>query len=177
MRKSSFSPVVDDRVRVLVLGSLPGEVSLAQRQYYAHPYNQFWRLMSDVTGQALRDLTYDERLRALLACRIGLWDVVADAHRQGSLDSSIREHAGNDLVGLVDALPELAAIAFNGGTAAKIGLKSLGEHARRYRVLSLPSSSPAFTLPYGDKLEAWRALRNWTADPGGRESSCTKAKR
>ena len=83
-RKHSFPPVVDARVRLLVLGSLPGERSLAERRYYAHPQNQFWRLISPAAGRDLSSLPYAERLDALLAVHIGLWDVVASATRPGS---------------------------------------------------------------------------------------------
>lgn len=157
--KRSFAPVVDPAIRLLVLGSLPGEVSLAHSRYYAHPQNQFWRLIGQVIGQDLAGMDYARRLATLLRHRIGLWDVVAEAHRAGSLDSSIRNHTGNDVVALAQSLPELRAIAFNGGTAAKIGLRHLGVNAGRYRIYSLPSSSPAYTLPFAEKLLAWRALR------------------
>lgn len=175
MRKSSFGPVVDSNVRVLVLGSLPGEVSLARGQYYAHPQNRFWMLMSEVIGVELPALDYPGRLQALLGRGIGLWDVVAQARRQGSLDASIREHSGNDLLALVAGLPQLSAIAFNGGTAARMGLKILDGAAARYRVLKLPSSSPAYTLPYARKLEAWCALREWLGNEGeGRRGPAQK---
>lgn len=164
-RKRSFAPVVDEHVRLLILGSLPGEVSLAHAQYYAHPQNRFWHLMAEVTGADLPALSYPERLRTLLANGIGLWDVVAEAHRQGSLDGNIRDHAHNDLAGLIGSLPHLEAIAFNGGTAARIGLKALQNEAHRYRIVRLPSSSPAYTLPYADKLSAWRTLRQWITPP------------
>jgi hypoxanthine-DNA glycosylase len=156
--KRCFPPVVDANTRVLVLGSLPGEVSLAQSQYYAHRQNRFWHLMSEVIGQDLVAMDYPARLQTLLAHRVGLWDVVAEARRTGSLDSNIRDHAGNDLVGLVDSLPNLAVIAFNGGTAARLGMKALGEHGDRHRIVKLPSSSPAYTLSYAEKLAAWREL-------------------
>ena len=164
--KRCFPPVVDEHTRVLVLGSLPGEVSLAQSQYYAHKQNQFWRLVGDITGEDLVGMEYAARLQTLLAHHIGLWDVVAEAKREGSLDSKIRDHSGNDLVGLVDSLPELAVIAFNGGTAERIGLKALGHHGGRHHILRLPSSSPAHTLPYSEKLSAWRKLREWLDKPG-----------
>lgn len=160
-RKRSFAPVVDRHVRVLILGSLPGERSLAHSQYYAHPQNRFWLLLSEVTGIDLRAMDYADRLPALLDKGIGLWDVVAEAQRDGSLDSNIRHHANNDLLKLIATLPELAAIAFNGGTAARIGLKALGESAQRYQIIKLPSSSPAYTLAYADKSRAWRCLREW----------------
>ncbi|MDM5176603.1 DNA-deoxyinosine glycosylase [Massilia sp. DJPM01] len=158
--KRCFAPVVDAHTRILVLGSLPGERSLAQQQYYGNRQNRFWMLMSEATGVDLVALDYDARLQALLAQGIGLWDVVAQATREGSLDSQIRGQVGNDLVGLVDSLPQLRTIAFNGGTAARLGMKALGEHARRYRIVSLPSSSPAYTAPYVEKLIVWKTLRD-----------------
>ena len=158
-RKRSFPPVADEGVRLLILGSLPGELSLAHSQYYANPQNRFWRLMSAVVESDLAALPYPARLQALLANGIGLWDVVAEAHREGSLDSRIREHVHNDLVELTNRLPQLTTIAFNGGTAARLGLKALKENADRFRIIKLPSSSPAYTLPYADKLCAWQILK------------------
>jgi len=146
---------------VLILGSLPGEASLAQSQYYAHPQNRFWRLMGDLLEVDLVSMAYRDRLDTLLAHHIGLWDVVAEARREGSLDSRIRGHAGNDLEGLVVSLPDLAAIAFNGGTAARLGIKALASHGVPHTMLTLPSSSPAHTLAYAEKLAAWRAMLPW----------------
>lgn len=158
-RKRSFDAVVDARTRVLVLGSLPGELSLARAQYYGNPQNRFWRLMSQVLGVELVPLAYEQRLAALLEHGVGLWDVVAEAQREGSLDARIRNHTGNDLVALASSLPRLTTIAFNGGTAARLGQRALGADAERYRVIALPSSSPAYTLAYEAKLSAWLALR------------------
>lgn len=158
-RKQCFAPVVNANTRLLVLGSLPGEKSLAQAQYYAHPQNRFWMLMSAVIGIGLVPLPYEERLQTLLRHGVGLWDVVAQAHRTGSLDSAIRHRDDNDLPALLANHPHITAIAFNGGTAHKLGLKVLGEHATRYRIAALPSSSPAYTLAYGEKLAQWIPLR------------------
>ncbi|MDC6180620.1 DNA-deoxyinosine glycosylase [Ralstonia solanacearum] len=159
--KRCFPPVVDANTRMLILGSLPGEVSLAQGQYYANRQNHFWRLVGDILGEDLVHMDYTTRLQTLLAHRIGLWDVVAEAKREGSLDSKIRDHAGNDLMGLIESLPKLAVIAFNGGAAERIGLKALGQHGDHHHVLRLPSSSPAHTVPYSEKLHAWRELQVW----------------
>lgn len=158
-RKRCFDPVVDADTRLLILGSLPGEKSLAHSQYYAHPQNKFWMLLGEVLGVDLTSLPYEARLSTLLAHGVGLWDVVAQAQRTGSLDSNIRARDDNDLVALAASLPQLDTIAFNGRTAAKLGIKVLGEHAQRYRIVSLPSSSPAYTLAYAQKLQAWLALR------------------
>src|SRR4051794_1456568 len=125
--KRSFPPVVNPQVRLLVLGSLPGVRSLAAQRYYAHPQNQFWQLMSGVIGQDLTALAYEARLAALLAARVGLWDVVASARREGSSDAAIRDLVGNDLAGLVATLPALRAIGFNGATSFRHGSKQLSE--------------------------------------------------
>lgn len=158
-RKRCFDPVVDERTRLLVLGSLPGEQSLAQQQYYGNRQNRFWQLMSEVVGVELVAQDYATRLRTLLLHGVGLWDVVAEAQRQGSLDSAIRNRADNDLLGLLALFPGIHTIAFNGATAGKLGAKALGAHAARYRIVDLPSSSPAYTKPYGEKLARWALLR------------------
>jgi hypoxanthine-DNA glycosylase len=158
--KRCFPPVVDQNTSVLILGSLPGEASLAHNQYYAHKQNRFWALVGEVIGEDLPAMGYTDRLRTLLEHRIGLWDVVAQARRTGSLDSQIRDHASNDLVALIDTLPALVAIAFNGGTAAKIGERALGARANQYRILRLPSTSPAHaSLSYAAKLVLWREIQ------------------
>lgn len=155
-RKSSFPPVVDADTRLLILGSLPGERSLAERRYYAHPQNQFWRLLGHAIGRDLASLDYDARLDALLAAGVGLWDVVASAHRTGSTDAAIRDHATNDLPTLADSLPRLRAIAFNGATALQVGRPLLG--ARSLELVALPSSSALHTIGVAAKQPAWDAL-------------------
>lgn len=157
-RKHSFPPVVDSQVRLLVLGSLPGERSLAERRYYAHPQNQFWRLISPAAGRDLAPLSYDERLSALRDAHIGLWDVVASATRPGSTDAAMRDVEGHDIAALARTLPELRAIAFNGGTALRHGLKQLGDAADDYAIVALPSSSPLHTVGLDAKLPAWQDL-------------------
>ncbi len=105
-------------------------------------------------------MSYQDRLSALAQRRIGLWDVLAQADRHGSLDVGIRNARANDLAGLVASLPDLRAIAFNGSWAARAGLKHLGPLAPRVSRINLPSSSPAHTQSYADKLAAWRSLRS-----------------
>lgn len=152
----NFPPVVRDDTRLLVLGSLPGAVSLARQRYYAHPRNQFWRLMSAVVDRDLASLDYDARLAALLAAGVGLWDTVASAARKGSLDTAIRLHEASDLAALAATLPHLRAIAFNGGTSARIGRRQLV--GTTVDLIDLPSSSPAYTLAFETKRAAWVAL-------------------
>src|SRR6187200_1781008 len=116
MRKSSFPPVVAPNTRLLILGSLPGEKSLAVQRYYAHPQNRFWHLIGKVISTELEPLDYEERLAMLLAAKVGLWDTVASARRRGSLDAAIREAEHNPLAELAASLPELRAVGFNGRT-------------------------------------------------------------
>ncbi|CAN7541982.1 DNA-deoxyinosine glycosylase [Caulobacter sp. LjRoot300] len=157
IRKSGFPPVVDASTRVLILGSLPGEASLAAGQYYGNPRNAFWRLMEGVLDTPLVALAYETRLAALLARGVGLWDVIAEAERPGSLDAAIRDPAANDLVALIDTLPALRAVAFNGGTAAKLGDKLI---LGRLPTLALPSSSPAHAArSFEQKAALWNRLR------------------
>ena len=160
--KHSFPPIVTPETRLLVLGSLPGDRSLAAQRYYAHPQNQFWRLMSGVIGCDLVALDYDARLAALLDARVGLWDVVASARRQGSSDAAIRDHVGNDLAGLARSLPDLRAIAFNGATAFRHGAPQL-ERAPGITLIPLPSSSPLHTIGAPAKQPAWDALKAYLA--------------
>jgi hypoxanthine-DNA glycosylase len=158
--KASFPPLVDADTRILLLGSLPGEASLKAVRYYAHPQNQFWRLVGGAIGVDLAAMDYDGRLAALREADIGLWDVVADAVREGSLDGAIREHRGNDLPGLIATLPKLRAIAFNGGTAGRLGRRALAgyEHPP---LIDLPSSSPAYTIAFATKQAAWDCIAFW----------------
>lgn len=163
MRKSSFAPIADERTKVLVLGSLPGEKSLEARQYYANPTNQFWRLMSEVIEANLVPLDYQARLSSLLDAGVGLWDVVSDAERTGSLDANIRNHRPNQFVELAASLPAVRAIAFNGGKPAKLGRKVIGPNPT-FELIDLPSSSAAYcSISFTAKRERWLALRPYLA--------------
>jgi hypoxanthine-DNA glycosylase len=154
-----FPPVTRADTRLLVLGSLPGAVSLARQRYYAHPRNLFWWLMSAVIDCDLVPLAYETRLEALLAAGVGLWDTVAVATRKGSLDADIRLHQASDLAALAETLPQLKAVAFNGATSARIGRKQL-LGVSGLALVDLPSSSPAYaSLPFERKRDAWLALR------------------
>jgi hypoxanthine-DNA glycosylase len=158
IRHASFAPHVAPDTRLLILGSLPGARSLAERRYYAHPTNQFWHLVGEVVEQPLATLAYADRLIALREARIGLWDVIRSAERRTSSDSEIREVEAHDLAALVADLPDLRMIAFNGGKAAAIGRKQLPP-LDRVAMVDLPSSSAAHTIGFAAKRDRWRALR------------------
>ena len=158
VRHASFAPHVAPDTQLLILGSLPGARSLAEQQYYAHPTNQFWRLVGDVIDQPLAKLDYGDRLAALQGARIGLWDVIRSAERRTSSDSLIREVEAHDLPALVATLPDLRMIAFNGGTASTIGQRQLPDPGDM-TLIDLPSSSAANTIGFDVKAAQWRALR------------------
>ena len=161
LRKSGFGAVVDDDTRLVILGSLPGERSLAEQRYYAHPGNGFWHLVGAVIACDLVSLDYEARLATLRAHRIGLWDTVASAERSGSLDTAIRAHEANPLADFAASLPHLRALAFNGAKSAKVGRKQLaGQTAPE--LLDLPSSSAAYAaMPLAEKTKHWMALRKF----------------
>ena len=153
---SGLAPVIDADTRVLVLGSFPGAASLAAGQYYAHPRNQLWRLLSVVLDDDLAALPYAERLPRLLAHRFGLWDVLAACEREGSLDSNIRKPAANDFERLRILCPRLETVGFNGQASGKFATQFA---QAGYRTVVLPSSSPAHaSLSFEQKLKLWGEL-------------------
>jgi double-stranded uracil-DNA glycosylase len=156
---TGFPPVLDRATRILVLGSFPGEASLAAQQYYAHPRNQFWRLLSALLDEDLVQQPYEQRLQRLKSHRIGLWDVIAACERQGSLDSAIRSAQANDFAVLKQHCPALTRICFNGKTSGKFAPQFA---QAGFKTLVLPSSSPANAQwSFEEKLVEWRKAFSW----------------
>ncbi|MRW87330.1 DNA-deoxyinosine glycosylase [Pseudoduganella sp. FT26W] len=153
---TGLAPVLDAQTRILILGSFPGAASLAAQQYYAHPRNLLWPILSALTGEPLAALPYTERLPRLLTHGFGLWDVLGACEREGSLDSAIRKPAANDFARLRDLCPLLETVGFNGQTSGKFAPQFA---AAGYRTVVLPSTSPAHaSLSFEAKLELWRQL-------------------
>ncbi len=151
-----LAPVVDDRTRLLVLGSFPGVASLQAQQYYGHPRNHFWPILSALWQVDLTGASYPQRLAEVRARGLGIWDVYASCEREGSLDSAIENARLNDLAGLKRRAPRLEAIAHNGGESARAmrHTRALGLPVHR-----LPSTSPAnASWSFERKLAAWRAV-------------------
>ena len=157
--KHGLPPVARRDARLFILGSLPGDASLAAGQYYAHPQNAFWRLVGTVIGEQLQPLDYAARLERLKANRIGLWDVIAHARRRGSLDQAIRGPGHNPLADYFREFPVLEAVAFNGAAAASAGRKLL--ETLPVKLIDLSSSSPANTRPFAEKAAAWDKLARY----------------
>jgi hypoxanthine-DNA glycosylase len=150
-----LAPVIARDTRLVVLGSFPSVASLGAQQYYAHPRNQFWPILSAIWTIDLRALPYRERIAAVRARVLGIWDVYASCRREGSLDSAIEDALPNDLASLRRRAPHLQAVAHNGGESARAMAvtRTLG-----LAVLKLPSTSPAnASWSFERKLAAWRA--------------------
>jgi hypoxanthine-DNA glycosylase len=147
--------VLAPNTRFVVLGSFPGVASLAAQQYYGHPRNHFWPILSAIWGVDLVALPYERRIAELRARGLGLWDVYAACRREGSLDSAIETPQPNDLSSLKHLAPQLRAVAHNGGESAR-AMKLTA--ALGLAVVKLPSTSPAnASWSFERKLAAWRA--------------------
>jgi len=160
---SGFAPVARGDARVLILGSMPSEASLAEKFYYAHPANAFWWLLAGVLGCAEPQGVAAKR-RLLLGHRIALWDVVHRCRRRGSLDAAIEGESveANDLGGFLLGHPGITHVFFNGGAAEQLFRRHLRSAVARDHprlcFARLPSSSPAnASWSRERKLAAWRA--------------------
>jgi hypoxanthine-DNA glycosylase len=156
MRLLGLAPIASANARLLLLGSFPGGQSLARRQYYAHPQNQFWRILDGLWGTGLVDSDYPLRCAELERRGLAVWDVYGACEREGSLDANIRNAEVNDFAALARACPQLQAVAHNGGESFR--------HARHTAALGLPvyrlpSTSPAnASWSFARKLAAWREV-------------------
>ena len=159
---ASFAPNSDLNARILILGSIPGRESLKAERYYAHPRNQFWRIMATLLGFA-PDLAYEDRLLALQRHRIALWDVMHSCQRAGSLDASIETDTieANDFAAFFQSHSEIRSVFFNGATAQATYNKQVlpGLPALPLQYTRLPSTSPAHAaLSFNQKRDAWKAV-------------------
>ena len=162
MLSFGFPPMSSPSARVLILGSLPGRLSLERGEYYAHPQNSFWKIIAARVPELPSD--YAGRIRVLIEQRVALWDVLAAATRSGSLDADISDDAiPNNLRAFFRAHPDIRLIGFNGGTAAKLYerhvLPTLIESQFAIARTTLPSTSPAHArLSFAEKAARWSAI-------------------
>lgn len=168
---TGFPPVADVDARVLVLGSMPGARSLAERQYYAQPRNAFWPIMGALFG-AGPGLAYPQRLARLNAAGVALWDVLASCRRQGSLDQRIElaSATANDFRPFLASHPRITCIFFNGQMAHRLFSRLVTPRLpadREFALAVLPSTSPAMaSLDGKSKLARWQVVARATGSPG-----------
>lgn len=155
----SFKPIVDENSKILVLGSMPGEESLRQNQYYAFKRNQFWDIIYKVFDSEKSD-EYEEKVKFLRENKIALWDVIYKCNREGSLDSNIKDEIPNDILNLLDKYPNINYILFNGGKAEKSFKKHFGfKLPYNIEFYRMPSTSPAYTIKLKEKLKDWMIIK------------------
>ncbi len=158
----SLPPAADATARLLLLGSMPGAQSLAAGQYYAHPRNDFWRLMFHVLSRP-DPRSYEARIAALIESGVALWDVIYACEREGSLDKNIRAAVPNDIPGFLITHPAVKTISFNGTMAQKTYFQNFKKQDGIAYVL-LPSSSPVprrYIRTFEDKLTTWREIERY----------------
>ncbi|SDG26569.1 DNA-deoxyinosine glycosylase [Epilithonimonas hungarica] len=158
-RINSFPPIVDEESKILILGSVPGVKSLQMQQYYAHPQNQFWKLMFHLFGEEFSP-DYNTRLELLKTNKVALWDVIESCERKGSLDTEIKDEIDNDILELIENHPNIKTIFCNGQKSYKNLLKILGKNFK-IPIIVLPSTSPLHTVKFEEKLESWKVIKSY----------------
>lgn len=155
--KTSFPPISNESTSILILGSLPGDKSLELGEYYGHPRNRFWKILSSITKKEL-PVTYYEKKEFLLISGIGVWDVAYKATRNGSLDSAMKDEEPNDLDAFIVNHKNLRVIGFN-GKKAELLFNKFFKRKSGLKYVSLPSSSPANAgINYEDICTSWKQL-------------------
>lgn len=158
-RISSFPPIVDKSSKILILGSVPGVKSLQMQQYYAHPQNNFWKLMFHLVDTEFSS-DYHTRLQLLKKHRIALWDVIESCERKGSKDTDIKSEIDNDIQELINSHPNIKIIFCNGQKSYKNLLKVVGKNFI-IPIVVLPSTSPLHTIKFEEKLEQWKIIKDY----------------
>lgn len=161
--KRSFQPLTHPHVEVLILGSLPGDASLAINEYYGHPQNRFWKVLSQIFEGSFKEFpNYQSKLDFLIQHKLALWDVVNEAERKGSLDSSIRNVYPNPIPEFIKAHEELKLVVFNGKKAEKL-YETFFQRIETIRYLTLPSTSPANRkFNFDQMIEEWSKIKRET---------------
>jgi hypoxanthine-DNA glycosylase len=166
VRVHSFEPIIGRDPRILILGSMPGVMSLQAVEYYANPRNVFWKIIGELFELDIES-SYESRIQQISELPLILWDTLRACHRQGSLDSSIlRQHIeANDIDGLLRQYWGLRAIVFNGAASEKYFnqlVKQKLPASRELALLKMPSTSPANAgMKFEQKLQAWSRLRDY----------------
>lgn len=150
-RISSFPPIISKDSKILILGSVPGIKSLEMQEYYAHPQNKFWKILFELFQEEFTT-NYSEKLNFLKKNHIAVWDVIDSCERKGSLDTEIRNENHHNILKLLEDFPTIKVIFCNGQKSFKTLGKILPQDLK-IPIFVLPSTSPAYTIPYEKKLE------------------------
>ncbi|WP_187296337.1 DNA-deoxyinosine glycosylase [Tepidibacter mesophilus] len=155
----SFSPIIDSKSTILILGSIPGKESLRQNQYYAYNQNQFWKIIYSLFDTPIDD-DYNKKILFLKKNNIALWDVIKSCYREGSLDSNIKMEEANNFESLFNRYPNIEYVFFNGLKAYNVFKKKVGLNFENIKFQRLESTSPANTKRFEYKLDNWSIIKN-----------------
>ncbi|MBQ0139183.1 MAG: DNA-deoxyinosine glycosylase [Kurthia sp.] len=159
MIENILEAVANKNTRILIVGSMPGVISLQKQQYYGNTRNHFWRIMAEIVQQAIPE-KYEERLTLLQQHQIGLWDVIKSCERQGSLDSAIKKETPNDFPRFFKAFPEIQLVLFNGGKAQQVFNRYFKQSDWPHiHFVKMPSTSPVpgrNVKSFEEKLADWQ---------------------
>lgn len=158
-RINSFPPIVDGHSKILILGSVPGVKSLQMQQYYAHPQNQFWRIIFHLFDEEFSS-DYQQKIELLQRQKIALWDVIESCERKGSLDTEIKNEIDNNIPQLIENHPDIKMIFCNGQKSYKNLIRILGKEFE-IPILVLPSTSPLHTIKFEEKFESWKIIKDY----------------
>ena len=158
-RISSFPPLISEDSKVLILGSVPGIKSLEMQEYYAHPQNKFWRILFELFEEEFTT-DYCEKIKLLKKYKIGVWDVIDSCERKGSLDTEIKNENHHNILKLLEDFPSIKVIFCNGQKSFKT-LNKIVPNQLELPIFVLPSTSPAYTIPYEKKLQEWSVIRSY----------------
>lgn len=151
---NSFPAFVDSNTKILILGTMPGIASLTKQEYYGNPRNHFWRIMYTLFDTLPVSDSFEEKIKLLQKNKIGLWDVLENCERKGSLDIHIKNHKENDFEMLFKQYPEILTIVFNGKESHEYFIKKFGQ-IEDITYYVMPSTSPANTMSFENKLKIW----------------------
>ncbi|WP_010529809.1 DNA-deoxyinosine glycosylase [Lentibacillus jeotgali] len=160
-RLISFDPVLPEIPKVLILGSMPGGVSLEKKEYYGNPRNHFWRIIYGLFDEE-PDSQYEDKMAFVKTRHIALWDTIGTCYREGSLDKNIVDEQPNDIWGLLESHPSIQLVACNGTKS----YETFKRHFKlnRVNVIKLPSTSPIpgrYTKNFNEKFEEWKQILDY----------------
>ena len=158
-RISSFPPLISEDSKVLILGSVPGIKSLEMQEYYAHPQNKFWRILFELFDEEFTT-DYCGKIKLLKKYKIGVWDVIDSCQRKGSLDTEIKNENHHNILKLLEDFPSIKVIFCNGQKSFKT-LNKILPNDLEIPIVVLPSTSPAYTIPYEKKLQEWSVIKSY----------------
>ncbi|MBD3583029.1 DNA-deoxyinosine glycosylase [Flavobacterium selenitireducens] len=155
----SFPPLATADSEILILGTMPGVQSLDKQQYYGHPQNAFWKILFSLFAELPVPDHFESRKSLLIENRLALWDVLESCERQGSLDSKIRNGIPNRIPELLESHQKIRAIVFNGKESHRLFTRTFGSEIDKPQLV-MPSTSPAFTMKFEEKLALWSRIKS-----------------